>query len=289
LRILKSDQIVMGHADRVFRHSSARDVLAVIAILCVGAAIVASTWFGPLPLLVAGAALSFVTLFGFLAFRTYRRSTSSENWLLASDGTRLLIKLRSHLNTETAEDRYSVVEMTASDLAGFRVTESTTRGHSASGEPENVRSMFLDLLLSDDSADLAEAIRAERGRRPAGSVWRHYPVTLPDARVLRLEWRGKYARITPSIDEATSILRQFARVVESTAETIDLGTSGNKPVNADAERQLRLLASEGRIFDATVLAARTYGMSQSEARRLVDRLAPPSALPLPNENDESAV
>lgn len=279
MRILKSDQIAMDQAHRVFRHSSARDVFAVIAILSAGAAIAAATWFGLLPFLVAAAALAFLTLFGYIAFRTYSRSVSSENWLLASDGKRLLIKLRSHLNAETTEDRYSVVEMTVSDLAGFRVMGATTRGHSASGEPENVRSMFLDLLLREDSADLTEAIRAERQRRPPGSVWRHYPVTLPDARTLRLEWRGRYARITPPIDEATSILRQFTPALESTAQTIDLGTSGSKPVNADAERQLRLLANEGRMFDATVLAVRTYGISQAEARRLVERLAPPSALP----------
>lgn len=289
MRILKSNQVAMGHADRVFRHSSVRDVFAVIATLGVGAAIGAATWFGPLPLWVAGVAVAFLTLFGLIAFRTYSRSTSGENWLLASDGSRLLIKLRSHLNTETTEDRSSVVEITGRDLVGFRVMKSTTRGHSASAEPENVRSMFLDLLLREDSAELAEAIQAERERRPSGSVWRHYPVTLPDPRTLRLEWRGKFARITPRIDDATSILRQFAPALESTAQTIDLGASGSKPANPDAERQLRLLANEGRIFDATVLAVRTYGISQSEARRLVETLAPPSALPLTNQNDGSAV
>ena len=281
LRILKSDAVAIGHADRVFRHSSARDALAAMVTLVAGAAIGAAAWFGPLSWWVAGIALSFVALFGVIAFRTYSRSASPGNWLLASDGSRLLIKLRSHLNTETAEDRSAVVEMTASDLVGFRVTHSTTTGHGVSGEPENVRSVYLDLLLRDACAGLAEAIRAERERRPPGSVWRHYPATLPDARVLRLEWRGRYARITPSIEEAMSILSRFAPVSESTAETIDLGTSGSHPVNADAERQIRLLAHEGRILDATVLAVRTYRISQNEARRLVERLAAPSALPQP--------
>lgn len=267
----------MSPADHVFRHSSPRDRLAVIATLLGAAGIGVATWVGALAIPVAGFALVFLLLFGFAALRTYRRTRSPENWLLATDGSHVLVKLRSHLNAETAEDRSRIVELTPNDVVGLRVSKLTTKGHSAAGEPENATSTFLELLLRDDSTELADAVRAERDRRPSGAVWRHYPVTLPDPRRLRIEWKGKYARIAPPVDAAVSILSRIAHVLESVSEAIDLGTSGNKPNNADVARQLRMLMADGRTFDAIVLAARTYGISQSEARRVVDGLAASSA------------
>lgn len=288
MKIITSDSVAVDHADCVFRHSSARDGLAVITTLLAAAAVSGAAWVGALPVPVAVFALVFIVLFGVVALRTYRRTKSTENWLLAINGSRVQVKLRSHLNADTAKDAARVVELEASDLVGLRVTQLATGGHSASGEPENARSSFLELLLRDDSIELADAVRAERERRAPGAVWRHYPVTLPDARTLRVEWRGKYARVCPPIQEAVTVLKQFAPVLESAPEAIDLGSSGTRPVNADVERQLRRLAAEGRTFDAIVLAARTYEMSQGEARRIVERLAVPSAASI-RLDDGSAV
>lgn len=289
MRILRADDVAVEDADRVFRHSRTGDALAAAAMVASGVALGAAAWYRALPLPIAIIAIALLFLLASMAVRTYRRSASPDNWLFASDESRILIKLRSHLNAESPEDRSRVIELGPADVVAFRVTKSRTSGHDSSGDPENTASTFLDILLSGPSADVAEAIRVERERQSGGAVWRHYPVTLADASTLRVEWRGKYARIIPRVEEATRILERFAPALAAEVERLDLGTSGRAPVNADVERQLRLLVDQGRVMEATVLAVRALGITQSEARRLIDETSSRYTIGPSDRKDGSAV
>jgi hypothetical protein len=56
------------------------------------------------------------------------------------------------------------------------------------------------------------------------------------------------------------------------------------PANEHPERVVRALAEQGRINEATLLAARSFGFSVTEARRYVERISSTRALP-PHESD----
>lgn len=289
MRILQSDDVSLGRADRVFRHSRATDLIAAVALLVAATAIAATAWFAIVPLVVGGFASVSLAFFAMVALGTYRRAANPDNWLLTTDGTRILIQVRSHLNRGSPEDRSRVIELGSTDIVGFRVTRSRTTGHTPSGDPAGGVAVFLDIHLRGQTDAIAAAIREERERRPRGRVWRRYPVTLPHRDTLRLEWRGRYARIAPGIDEALRVLTATAPASEPNVEHVDLGTSGRAPANADVERQIGLLVDQGKIMDATVLAARALDLNQSEARGLIEAISHRKVVRAPDHENGSAV
>jgi hypothetical protein len=143
--------------------------------------------------------------------------------------------------------------------------------------------MFLDIVLdpATDLSSLADQLSAERRLRSRVAAWRHYPVTIVNDRTLRLEWRGKHARVKPPVDEAIRSLAMFAGPLPLQRERVDLGTMAGAPVNEQPERAVRALAEQGRINEATLLAVRSFGFSATEARQYVERIASTPALPPP--------
>lgn len=257
----------------VFRQSVRAELVSVVALLASAIVVGTAGWAGALPLPIAAVACTSLLAFAGIALVTARRSLRPTNWLVAVDGRRMLVNLRSYLDDGAPGDR-SVLELRPGDVAGFRVTRFALTGTDAARDAVRDVSTFLDVVLdpSIDTSAIAEDLRARRDRRAGKVTWRHHPVTLPDRSTLRLEWRGRHTRIAPSVDEALRLLAPFGRPLDSRDERIDLGTSGIVPVNADAERAIRALADQGRIVDATALAVRSLGMSLTQARAHVERI-----------------
>jgi hypothetical protein len=229
--------------------------------------------------LSSGTLLIFALIAGVIAWRGF----GSQNWLLATDGHRLLIRLRSYLNPEFPTDLACILELRPEDVTGFRATKSRLTGHDAAGDPANETTMFLDIVLdpATDLSGLAHQLSAERRLRSRGTAWRHYPVTIVNSRTLRLEWRGKHARILPPVDEAIRTLAAFTGSLPPQRERVDLGTVAGVPTNEQPERVVRALAEQGRINEATLLAVRSFGFSVTEARQYVERISSTRALPPP--------
>lgn len=269
MRILSVDDVALKHADYVFRQSPATGRLAGFAFLGAAIAFGAAGLLGALPTVLAALTAGTLLLFAGIAAVTYRRSLGSGNWILAMHGPKLLIKLRSHLNPDTPTDRSSLVELEASDLVGVRVTRSTLTGDDSAGDPAGEETIYLDIMVRGSTRDIERALDAERSRRRDGATWGHYPVSVPAPDTVRLEWHGTYARILPEIDEAVRRLAVIAPLLETAGRHVDLGTSGRRPETADVEREIRLLAHQGRVIEATVLAVRGLGMGQTAAREYV--------------------
>ena len=271
MRLLASADI--DRCDAVFHQSAATGLFASCVLLSAAVATGAAGWFGILPAPVAG--ISSVTLLAFtgVSFVTGRRSLKSTNWLMAIDDDRLLVNLRSYLNEATDAD-VNVLELRPEEISGFRATRTDVAGADAAGNGLRDRSVCLDVVLDPtiDTTLLADNLRSDRNRRARTVTWRHYPVTLHDRSTLRIEWRGKHARVVPSLEEAIRLLAPFGEHYDSRRERTDLGTPGIAPVNADPERAIRILAEQGRVIDATVLAVRAFGMTQSQARTYIDEL-----------------
>jgi hypothetical protein len=278
--------VSLGHGDSVFRQSPVSGVLAGVCFLVAGGAAAAAGRAGLLPGVVAvlssGTLLIFALIAGVIAWRSF----GSQNWLLATDGHRLLIRLRSYLNPEFPTDLSCILELRPEDVTGFRATESRRTGHDAAGEPANEMTMFLDIVLdpATDLSGLEHQLSTERRLRSRGTAWRHYPVTIVQDKTLRLEWRGKHARILQPVDEAIRTLATFAGPLPLQRERVDLGTMAGAPANEHPERVVRELAEQGRINEATLLAARSFGIGVAEARQYVERISITRALP-PREPD----
>jgi hypothetical protein len=98
-----------------------------------------------------------------------------------------------------------------------------------------------------------------------------------DDRTIRIEWRSKRTRIVPGIDQALQLLGGAAREEKGPREYVELGGAGRALESTEAMHQVRMLAEQGRIVEATLLAKRAFGWSTAEARERIEELAEPPA------------
>ena len=98
-----------------------------------------------------------------------------------------------------------------------------------------------------------------------------------DNRTIRIEWRSKRTRVVPEIDRALQLLGRAAREEQGLREYVELGGAGRRLESTDAMHQVRTLAEQGRIVEATLLAKRAFGWSTAEARQRIEQLAEPPA------------
>ena len=106
-------------------------------------------------------------------------------------------------------------------------------------------------------------------------------MTIVNDGTIRIEWRGRHARILPAVDDAIRTLATFAAPLPPRREAVDLGTMAGVPANEEPERAVRALAEQGNINEATLLAVRSFGLSVTEARQYVERITTTRALPPP--------
>jgi hypothetical protein len=218
-------------------------------------------------------------LFSAFSAVTLRRARSPANWLLACDGGRVLIKFRSYLNTAFPVEVPHVLEMPLADVEAARATQSEARGQDSARVNLRELLLFLDIRLKPgvDLCELQERLRRERQLRSEGTAWRHYPVSVLDDRTIRIEWRSNRTRIVPGIDQALQLLGGAALEEPGPPEYVELGGAGRTLESTDAMHQVRALAEQGRIVEATLLAKRAFGWSTAEARERIERLSEPPA------------
>ena len=208
-----------------------------------------------------------------------RRAHSPANWLLACDGRRVMINIRSYLNVAFPAGVPHMLEILPAEVGAVRATQSELRGQDSAGETLREHLLFLDVRLkpSVDLSELQERLNRERQLRSGGTAWRHYPVSVLDDRTIRIEWRSKRTRIVPGIDQALQLLGGAAREETGPPEYVELGGAGRKVESTEAMHQVRMLAEQGRIVEATLLAKRAFGWSTAEARQRIEQLAEPPA------------
>jgi hypothetical protein len=172
-----------------------------------------------------------------------------------------------------------VLEIVLADVEAVRATQSELRGQDSARETLRERLLFLDVQLKPgaDLSELQERLRRERQLRSGRTAWRHYPVSVLDDRTIRIEWRSKRTRIVPGIDRALQLLGGAAHQAHGPREYVELGGGGRALESTQAMHQVRMLAEQGRIVEATLLAKRAFGWSTAEARERIEQLAEPPA------------
>jgi hypothetical protein len=287
VNLLRLDQVDIHASDNVFRQSSTHGLLALGSFAAAAVVVAIAGMTGVIPWPLAGFTMAVLACFALVAGMMASRSSSRDNWLLAADDRRLLINLRSYLNTAFPVAEPCVVELGKSDVLGFRAVTARSTGYDAANDATQGDTVFLDIVMAShvEAEVIAERLEVERGLRNRGSAWRHYPVTVPDRATLRIEWRGRHGRIAPGIEAAIRVLASIATPLPPASETIDFGTPARRPNNADTDREVRALAHQGRIVEATLLAARSLNLSTAEARRYVEQRLGAKLLPESGNGD----
>lgn len=277
LRLITADQVNISGDDVVFRHSSRQSRIILVALVAGMAAIFVAWRRDLMPDVVAILAGATMLLLALPSRFIYSRALTSDNWVLACGQRTLLVKVRSYLNPGFPSDVPHVIELEWDEVAAARPAEVDVRGQDASREVQRHTLHFLDLEVTAD-VDLAEVkamLERERSLRAKGQAWRHYPVSVLDDHVIRVEWRTPGgSAVEPSLDEAIALLRGRTSVQRGTRGLIDLGGIGRTLDPEAARRQVRVLAEQGNVIDATLLAKRAFGWSTTDARQYVESLAP---------------
>ena len=172
-----------------------------------------------------------------------------------------------------------MLEMPLADVEAVRATQSELRGQDSARVTLRELLLFLDIRLGPDVdlSELQERLRRERQLRSRGAAWRHYPVSVLDDSTVRIEWRSKRTRIVPEIDRALQLLGGAAREEQGPREYVELGGASRRLESTHAMHQVRALAEQGRIVEATLLAKRAFGWSTAEARQRIEKLTEPPA------------
>lgn len=274
MRILPSEAVQFAPDDVIFRQSVQAPLAATVGSLLAATGVFTAVWKEILPWPLAALAGIFLVLFSALSAVSLRRALSPTNWLLACDRRRVLIKLRSYLNAGFPEVPH-VLELPLTEIEAARETRLDLVGRDHLNERANQSVVFLDLQLrvEADLTQLEERLRHERQLRGGGTAWRHYPVSVIDERTLRIEWRGKHARTVPGVAEALHLLGRAVRTEAGKREHVDLGAVGRRPDGAEILGQVRSLAVQGRVLEATLLAKRAFGWSTTEAKQFVEQVS----------------
>jgi hypothetical protein len=277
MKFVPSERVRFTPGDVLFRQSVRAPLAAMLLLLLAAVGLFLVGIAGGLPVVVAVLGGSSLLLFGALSAVMVRRARSPANWLLACDGRRVLIKFRSYLNAAFPAEVAHVLEIPLADVEAVQATQSELRGQDSARETLRERLLFLDVQLRPgaDLSELQERLRRERQLRSGGAAWRHYPVSVLDDRTIRIEWRTKRTRIVPGIDRALQLLGSPARQAHGSRGYLELGGAGRKAESTEAMHQVRALAEQGRIVEATLLAKRAFGWSTAEARQRIEELAEP--------------
>jgi hypothetical protein len=201
-----------------------------------------------------------------LAFRTFRASLRPESWRFAWTRDRLFIRFRSFQNYNFDPDTPSVVVIAHGDVDAVRPFKRKLATHDDDGGwngSVTTRALEIKLKKRVDTAPLRDALSEEAKRRSAKrSRFFHYPVTLEDGGVLRVEMRSP-----------EKVLKQLPpHFAVTLGQDIPL-TRFEDMTTAEKESHILDLILAGRKIDAIKAAREVYGYDLAEAKRMVDALA----------------
>lgn len=267
MRLLPEDEVRFSVDDMVFRESTISRLALVLVLvgIIVGASVAfaqGSLPWGPYLVIACGTGF-FAIVFGYTLLRTF----SAANWLLAANPRRMLIRLRSYLH-RTPVGEAGVLELPFSEVAAVRMSRKTMMVPSGDGGSTKYATTYLDVLLQSDAGEeLKECLKRCRMRQG----FQHFPVSLPDPRTLRLEWRSDQSGIRPGMRKALDHLRHCVEVLDPLTESRDFTSPMLQP-SKEMEAQVLELVEQGNRIPAIKLVRKAYGLSLSEATRFVDEL-----------------
>lgn len=274
------DQLPSMIQGRVCRHS--RLMALIGAILICGFLVGMPVWFvcqSRPSLWISFPVLSLASLMTMWLLGLVAKAFRSTNWLMriAPDG--LWINLRSYLNHEFAPAA-TVLFLPYAEIAS--VSQSAVkRSERSSDGSTNWTDRYLDIQLVDPApAEVAAEISEERRRILLGehlggfvtsrSRNNHVPVTMPNDRLLRLAWRGRYDFVVPSLKTTLRELTANCAIDEPSLKDV---ADVKLLTDEEVDRLIIECVETGDTFGAVKLLRERRGMSLTDAKKFIDELA----------------
>lgn len=237
-------------------------LLAAFVAGCIVLALAYGAWLAWWPALVLGAFLA-------LILHRDRAIRHPAAWLLRADDEGLYIKWRSYQNIHRGSAGLQLVFVPYARIASARAhKKSWLTSESRHGGATEVRYSFLELTLCNDfgTDDLAAQLAAERGQRAdERGTYRHYPLSLEDGAVLRIEWN-----VHPGIDVVLSLLQSRGiDIADAARSQADLSLSQRC---ADDDTELAQLAGRGELMALVRILRTREKLSLAEAKARADAM-----------------
>jgi hypothetical protein len=275
----------LSAGDEVFRESSWNRALgALIALGLAGLPLCAAVRGGGWFFWVFAA---FMALLASMFVGMFIRTLGSQNWLVRlSVRHGVIVKFRSFANAHLPAEDLVAFSLSFKQIRWARKWSARTQTCGTHDRARRISSMTC-LELGVDPAlteSLAPHLDLER-QRPApqrGTLVKsrtrilHYPVSIPEAGVIRIQWRGPQTRITPSLDRVLSRIARHVALEEAREAHFDCTSAGRGDGDHDEvsfRSKLRHLVETGDSISATDFVRRTRGLSFAEARAMVDQVS----------------
>ena len=210
-----------------------------------------------------------------ITFGNFLKSLKSDSWLMNIQAASILIKYRSYKNMKLPAEDKQIVYIDFTEIESVNKTTITryTRSKKKGSYTRSVRIIHcLDIVLRSEQNDqLAQAIFNELGKRIQGKgdsseISFHYPVSLIDSNILRIDFTG----YKPSIGNTLEILSPGITVNDTKKITEDFSKS------IEDEQQLReavlQLMMRGERFAAKALVRMSRKSGLSETSDFIDEV-----------------
>jgi len=217
-------------------------------------------------------AVPFAVMLGFCALFLLNMGIKTwykTNWLLAINGKRVLIKFRSYANYHFKNDDPQVVSIRLTEIGSVRSRKETLAvpsGESSASVPAKQLEIFLNATPTDAEVEAFKArLTAERVFRE-NTVTHDYPVSMPEDRVIRIEWGGAKAHVRPRIARALEVFsKQHVRVEGGIKRASDF-TDYASWSREELDGKLRQLLDRGEVMAGHGLAKEALKLNTTQAR-----------------------
>jgi len=270
MQIVRDREVPFASDTTVIRGTSWGSLIAGVFLISAVAGVVAfltvtEVWGSPWTLVGFPIWATIMALPIHLCIRTFRASRRPESWALAWAADRIYIRFRSFQNHRFDPETPSVVCIPRREIAWIRAYAQKLETQDGDGDWNGaikVNGLQIKLKGDVDPAPLSEALVEEAKRRDhKGIRFNHYPLTLGDGSVLRVEVRNPKA-----------LLKQLGPYyTTTTGEDVPLKhfrdmTTGEK------ENHILDLVLAGQKIDAIKAARSVYGYDLAQAKKMVEGL-----------------
>ena len=100
----------------------------------------------------------------------------------------------------------------------------------------------------------------------------HYPVSVVEDKIIRIQWRCPSSCVVPGIKKAIDLLARQRVNVRPIQRQVHDYTKTNSADSKESEARILELAEKGKIFAATRLARKVFSYNTTEAKQFVEGL-----------------
>lgn len=270
MKLLKSQNIQLKKYKYIFRESHITHLFRSIFIFLLISVSIFLFNKVAFPLYVTIISSGLLGLFALLQFNAFIKTLLSSNWLLAIDNEGILLKLRSYLHTLYPKDGMQIVFIPFNEISSARITKKEITYPDIPPTGATVeKNNYLDItVISENLKELQNQLKCERNIRIKGKThYNHYPVSIIDNKIIRIEWNT----ITSGINSAIKVLNRYVSRETDIYEKEDF-TNFETLQKKDLKDKILELVKQGKTLAAIKIVMKAYNWNTTQATEFVKKL-----------------